>query len=189
MFLLHKLQSGIAKEASFSHSFIKSIVMESWVEGRTHKSKLIFSDESKFRILFGNQGPNEQNFCIKYPYFIGIHLIFYIYGKLNSVLSLTQRLEIDHCVFWISFLGIKLLNLLWSSNLLRYICKDGWTIHSAGGGWVHGRNGWSMRPCSNVYLSIKGVGPWSEERPRWGGGLLPGATQSRPAPLYTGRHG
>lgn len=45
-----------------------------------------------------------------------------------------------------------------------------------------------MRPCPDVYLSVKGVRPLSEERPRWGGGLLPGTTQSRPAPLYAGRH-
>lgn len=45
-----------------------------------------------------------------------------------------------------------------------------------------------MRPYLVVYLSVKGVGPLSEERPRWGGGLLPETTQSRPAPLYTGRH-
>lgn len=45
-----------------------------------------------------------------------------------------------------------------------------------------------MRPRLEVYLSVKGVRPLSEERPRWGRGLLPGTTQSRPAPLYTGRH-
>lgn len=46
----------------------------------------------------------------------------------------------------------------------------------------------SMRPRPDVYLSIKGVRPLSKERPWWGGGLLPGTTQSRPAPLYAGRH-
>lgn len=38
-----------------------------------------------------------------------------------------------------------------------------------------------------VYLSVKGVRALSKERPWWGGGLLPGTTQSRPAPLYAGR--
>lgn len=42
-------------------------------------------------------------------------------------------------------------------------------------------------PNQMVYLSVKGVRPLSKERPWWGGGLLPGTTQSRPAPLYAGR--
>lgn len=37
-----------------------------------------------------------------------------------------------------------------------------------------------------MYLSVVGVGPLSEERPWWGGVLLPRATQSRPTALHTG---
>lgn len=37
-----------------------------------------------------------------------------------------------------------------------------------------------------MYLSVVGVRPLSEERPWWGGGLLPRATQSRPTALHTG---